>query len=315
MVLELVFGPVPSRRLGKSLGVNNIPPKICSYSCVYCQIGATVVKTIKRKKYYDPNDIYKAVESRLAQAEAPEYITFVPDGEPTLDINLGREIEALRDFGIKIAVITNSSLLFMEDVRNDLARADLVSVKIDAGCEKTWRFVNRPHKNLSFERIIEGIKLFSKEFTGDLITETMLIDNVNYNLDLEHISDILKSIGPKKAYISIPIRPPTEPWVAPPSEDVINRAYNIFTKKLSEGCVELLLGFEGYEFDVSGDIVRQILSITSVHPLRKDVLEHLLRQKGLSWNIVENMLSEGKIVEVEYGGEKFYLRKLPAIKR
>jgi len=313
--LELVFGPVPSRRLGRSLGVNNIPPKICSYSCVYCQIGSTIVKTIKRRKYYDPSDLYKAVEKRLAQIEVPEYITFVPDGEPTLDINLGKEIEIFRDFGIKIAVITNSSLLFMEEVRNDLAQADLVSVKIDAGFEKTWKLVNRPHEDLSFERIIDGIELFSKEFTGDLITETMLIDNVDYNSDLERISEILKSINPRKAYISVPIRPPAESWVTPPSEDVINEAYNIFSKKLGEDRVELLLGFEGFEFDVSGDIVEQILSIASVHPLRKDVLEHLLRQKGFSWNVVENMLSEGKIVEVEYCGKKFYLRKLPAIKR
>ncbi|HHC19216.1 MAG TPA: radical SAM protein [Euryarchaeota archaeon] len=313
--MELVFGPVPSRRLGKSLGVNNIPPKICSYSCVYCQIGSTVVKTIKRRKYFDPNDIYKAVEKRLAEAEEPDYITFVPDGEPTLDINLGREIEALKDFGIKIAVITNGSLLFMEDVREDLSKADLVSVKIDAGYEKTWKFVNRPHEELSFERVIEGIIQFSNEYTGDLITETMLINNVDYSKDLERISEILKTVNPKKAYISIPIRPPAEPWVMPAHEEVINEAYHIFTKSLGEESVELLLGFEGYDFDVSGDIVKLILSITSVHPLRKDILEHMLKEKDASWSIVEKLISEGKIVEVEYFGKKFYLRKIPSIKR
>ena len=132
---QLAFGPVPSRRLGRSLGVNNIPPKTCSYSCVYCQLGPTDGRNTGRIALYPVEDIVNAVRTSVRNVRAAggkiDYITFVPDGEPTLDINLGIEIGNLRDLGIKIAVITNASLLWRKDVRDDLSRADWVSVKVD----------------------------------------------------------------------------------------------------------------------------------------------------------------------------------------
>ena len=122
----IAFGPIPSRRLGRSLGVNHIPPKVCTYSCVYCQVGRTSSLRIRRCAFYDPARVAEAVRERVAQArssgEAVDFITFVPDGEPTLDINLGQEIARLRPLGIPIAVITNGSLLWREDVRADLSR-------------------------------------------------------------------------------------------------------------------------------------------------------------------------------------------------
>jgi len=118
----ITFGPVPSRRLGRSLGINNIPPKICTYSCVYCQVGQTIQMQVHRKDYYDPDKILKDVQTKIEKVQARgdtiDYLTFVPDGEPTLDINLGQEIEMLGEFGIKIAVITNASLLWREVFRN-----------------------------------------------------------------------------------------------------------------------------------------------------------------------------------------------------
>jgi len=124
----IVFGPIPSRRLGQSLGINNIPAKTCSYSCVYCQIGRTNKMQMSRSNFYDPKDIFLETQSKIndlnTKGEKVDYITFVADGEPTLDINLGTEIELLRQFGIKIAVITNASLIWMDDVKRDLMKAD-----------------------------------------------------------------------------------------------------------------------------------------------------------------------------------------------
>lgn len=131
----IAYGPVPSRRLGQSVGINNIPPKICTYSCIYCQLGRTLNMQIKRQTFYKPEEVVKAVKRRIQRAkenqETIDYLTFVPDGEPTLDENLGKEIERLQGFGIKIAVISNASLIWMADVRKDLAKADWVSLKID----------------------------------------------------------------------------------------------------------------------------------------------------------------------------------------
>jgi len=139
----IVFGPVPSRRLGRSLGLNNIPPKHCSYSCVYCQLGTTYNLIIERRQFYDPQNIFDEVKEKVIRLketqEKVDFITFVPDGEPTLDVNLSKEIRMLKFLGIPIALITNSSLLFLESVRQDLCEADLVSLKIDAVSELTFK--------------------------------------------------------------------------------------------------------------------------------------------------------------------------------
>jgi len=178
----LAFGPVPSRRLGRSLGINNIPPKTCSYSCIYCQLGRTTQHIIKRKSFYKPAEIFREVKRKVNKAisrnEKIDYLTFVPDGEPTLDVNLGREISLLRQIGIPVAVLTNSSLIWREDVKEDLLKANLVSLKIDAATEALWRKINRPCKGLSLDRILDGIADFAEAFKGTLITETMLIDEI-----------------------------------------------------------------------------------------------------------------------------------------
>ncbi|MFO7742846.1 MAG: radical SAM protein, partial [Anaerolineae bacterium] len=132
----IAFGPVPSRRLGRSLGINNIPPKICTYSCAYCQLGRTIKMEVERRPFYEPEDILRHVQDKVEKSEgageAIDYLTFVPDGEPTLDANLGHEIELLQPLGIKIAVISNASLVWREDVREELGQADWVSLKVDA---------------------------------------------------------------------------------------------------------------------------------------------------------------------------------------
>lgn len=183
LVMSIVYGPVPSRRLGRSLGINNIPPKICSYSCIYCQLGNTTNMQVQRTNFYEPEEIARAVQEKVNQArkkgEPIDYLTFVPDGEPTLDVNLGREIELLRPLGIKIAVITNASLIWREDVRQDLQEAAWVSLKVDAVSKDTWRRINRPHKLLRLENIFDGMLEFTNTFDGDLATETMLVQGVN----------------------------------------------------------------------------------------------------------------------------------------
>jgi wyosine [tRNA(Phe)-imidazoG37] synthetase (radical SAM superfamily) len=161
----IAFGPVPSRRLGRSLGINNIPPKVCTYSCVYCQLGRTINMQVGQSAFYDPGDITTAVQDKVKKAtevgESIDYLTFVSDGEPSLDLNLGREIELLRPLGIKIAVITNSSLIGREDVRENLMQADWVSLKMDSVREEIWRRINQPYGTLRLNSILDGALEFS----------------------------------------------------------------------------------------------------------------------------------------------------------
>ena len=184
----IAFGPVPSRRLGRSLGINNIPPKVCTYSCVYCQVGRTHTLQLERGPFYEPEDIIKSVGKQVKKAikkgEPIDYLTFVSDGEPTLDVNLGYEIDLLKSLGIKIGVITNASLIFREDVRADLMKADWVSLKFDSISKTSWRKINRPHRELELGLILEGMLDFSKSFRGELVTETMLIQGIGFDADI-----------------------------------------------------------------------------------------------------------------------------------
>ena len=150
--MTIAFGPVPSRRLGRSLGINNIPPKSCSYSCLYCQVGATKGQIVEPRNFYTPEEIFQEVSAKVKKAysadEPIEYLTFVPDGEPTLDINLGEAINLLRSLNIPIAVISNASLLSRKNVRDAIAKADWVSVKVDSIDTGIWQQINRPHESL-----------------------------------------------------------------------------------------------------------------------------------------------------------------------
>lgn len=312
VIILAIFGPVPSRRLGRSLGINNIPPKICSYSCIYCQIGRTTKMKVDRQAYYSIREIVKEVEETLYNLEKKEewvdYLTFVSDGEPTLDVNLGREIKALKRLGRKVAVISNASLVWRDDVRKDLKFADWVSLKIDAFTKDVWRKINRPHKQLNHNRILEGIVSFAEEYHGKLVTETMLVKDVNDSADeIKKIANFLGKVNPHKAYISIPIRPPAEQYVVAADESKINLAYQIF--KNEDIDVEYLIGYEGNEFSSTGDLEKDVLSITSVHPLKKQAVEKLLKEYNKDWDIIDKLISEEKLKEVEYQGENFYIRK------
>ncbi|ADT85165.1 radical SAM protein [Thermococcus barophilus] len=310
----IAFGPVPSRRLGKSLGINNIPDKVCSYACVYCQIGRTIRMEVKRKTFYNPELILKEAKEKLEKARAKgehvDYITFVPDGEPTLDINLRKETELLKELGTPLAILTNSSLIWREDVREDLLEFDFVSLKLDAVSEQLWRKIDRPHKSLKLNEILNGMLEFRKEFKGKLVTETMLINGVDYGDEFEKISKFLKKLEPDIAYIAIPTRPPAERWVKPASEETINRAFQIFAEALGSDRVEYLIGYEGNAFVFTGNVEEDLLSITAVHPMREDAVEDFLKKANADWSVVEKLLKEEKIIELEYEGRKFYMRKL-----
>jgi len=308
----LTFGPIPSRRLGRSLGINNIPPKICTYSCVYCQIGKTSNMKIQPQIFYSPSQIFNEVQEKVEKSrekgEPIDYLTFVPDGEPTLDINLGQEIKLIKSLGIKIAVISNSSLIDQKLVRENLREADLVSLKVDSVEEEVWRRVNHPHRSLCLKSILDGILEFSTIFKGKIITETMLIKDVNDDSQhIKKVADFLAKFKPRRSYLSLPIRPPADSWVQSPSEEVVNQSYNLFKEKIKQ--VECLIGYEGNAFAFTGEAEEDILSITSVHPMREEALKDFLKRAKSDWSIVEGLIEQGKLVESEYEGHKFYIRK------
>ncbi|AKH97541.1 radical SAM protein [Halanaeroarchaeum sulfurireducens] len=313
MDVELAYGPVPSRRLGRSLGINNVPPKTCSYGCVYCQLGPTTMPSDERQSFYAPSDIESAVEERLAELDANgasvDTLTIVPDGEPTLDAQLGETIDLLDAFDADVAVITNGSLLHRESVREALSGADWISVTVDGGSAPIWRSVDRPHGSLSFETFTRGLRAFAREFDGTLTTETMLVAGTNDDrAAVESTADLVAEIDPETAYVAVPTRPPAEEWVEPPDEVTVVRAYERFDEQIDS--VEYLIGAEGEAFGSTGELATDVLGITAVHPMRRSQVKTLVAEADADWSVIESLLETGDLLELEYGDETFYARPI-----
>ncbi|HQF41728.1 MAG TPA: radical SAM protein [Ignavibacteriaceae bacterium] len=307
--MGILFGPIPSRRLGRSLGINNIPAKVCSYSCVYCQVGLTTTLSVEQREFYSPNLIYADVRKRLeelkADNEAVDYLSFVPDGEPTLDINLADTIYMLKNFGIKIAVFTNSSLIWKKEVQEALNLADYVSVKIDSIDEATWKKINHPSHKLDLNKILDGILEFKKNYSGKLVTETMLISGINDNDDdLIKTSHYIVKVEPDIAYLTVPTRPtPIKNIRAPKPEKSIS-IFKIFKSIYPK--TELLNVYEGNEFSITDEIEEGLVSIMAVHPMRKDAVENYLLRSKSDWSVIDKLIETEKIIEIEYDGNIFY---------
>jgi wyosine [tRNA(Phe)-imidazoG37] synthetase (radical SAM superfamily) len=308
----IAFGPIPSRRLGFSLGINHIPPKYCSYACVYCQVGRTSPLTIKRRPFFSIEQITAEIKRKIEKCaslnQTIDFLTFVPDGEPTLDLNLEQEIQALQVFHIPIAVITNASLLTIAPVRSALHLADWVSVKVDTVHHETWRKINRPHGYLRLDDVLHSIRRFSAEYAGVLVTETMLVQGINdSSQEMNNLAAFLSQLQPQTAYLSAPIRPPVEKWVTPPNPETVNCAFQTLSKRIRQ--VKLLTTPEENRFSVTGKLADDLMNITAVHPLREDVVLELVRISGEPWEIVEELIEKGILQRVVYENKHFFIQR------
>ncbi|MFZ2145888.1 MAG: radical SAM protein [Sedimentisphaerales bacterium] len=206
------YGPVPSRRLGRSYGVDIVPFKVCTLDCVYCQLGKTTDKTIERKDYGPIEPILAELRETLAEGLEADFITIAGSGEPTLNSRLGELIDGIKKISdIPVAILTNGTLLYKEDVRADCAKADVVMPSLDAGDEKTFQRINRPHKDISIENLISGLCAFRDEFADRIWLEVFFVEGLN--TDTEQISKIRDAIGlirPDKIQLNTAVRPTAE---------------------------------------------------------------------------------------------------------
>ncbi len=215
-----VYGPVPSRRLGRSLGVDLVPFKTCTYDCVYCQLGRTTTKTTERKEYVPVEEVLSELREKLAADEPCDVIGLAGSGEPTLHSGIGTLIRAVKEMTkIPIAVLTNGSLLWMEDVQEALLGADLVLPSLDAGDAHLFQWVNRPAEAISFERMVAGLESFTKRFRGEVWLEVLLLDGVTaYPAQVEKIAALVRRIGPSRVQLNTSSRPPAELFARAVSE-------------------------------------------------------------------------------------------------
>ncbi|MCX7001479.1 MAG: radical SAM protein [Candidatus Sumerlaeota bacterium] len=302
-----VYGPVPSRRLGRSLGVDLVPFKTCTYDCIYCQLGQTTDKTIERKEYVAVEDIASELERKLATEPAPDYITLAGSGEPTLNSGIGGLIGRIRELTrIPTAILTNGSLIWKLEVQDALMEANLVIPSLDAGDNRLFKYVNRPHGEIVFEQMIDGLAEFTGRFSGKVWLEVFLLDGVTgIEAEVQKIAAMTKKINPARVQLNTVSRPPAEEYAVAVSKDRMEKLAGCFS-----GMVEVV-----------GDYSQTPTSITQASNTARENIAALLSRRpctladiALSLNIhpteatkyLDMLIRDGKILRVLLDGKYFF---------
>jgi wyosine [tRNA(Phe)-imidazoG37] synthetase (radical SAM superfamily) len=300
-----VFGPVPSRRLGHSLGVDPIPFKTCNYSCVYCQLGRTTRMTNARRDFYPPEEILAQLAEALAvHAGDLDWVTITGEGEPTLYRSLGDLVHGIRDLtDLPLAVITNGSLLDRADVRRDLYAVDLVMPSLDAADPETFRRIDRPHGHLEIENVIRGIADFRNAFDGEMWLEIMLCRGLNDGEEqLLALRRAIDRIAPDRVWINTPVRPPAEGRVQVPDEATLARAREILGEGIEPDPTPR--SFIAAEFDDPGG---HLLEVLRRHPMREDQIPRAfpsLPREEIAL-LVANLRETGRVREIRRGDDVY----------
>lgn len=301
-----LYGPVPSRRLGRSVGIDLVPFKVCTYNCVYCQIGKTTLKTLARAAYVPAAEILDEVDRFLKEETSSiDYLSLAGSGEPTLHSQIRSIIEGIKKItSIPVAVITNGSLFYLEEVRQDLLEADVVLPSLDAVSPEAFSKINRPGEGLSAEKVIEGLEQFRKIYRGRIWLEILLCRGVNDRQDeLDALRKAVERIRPDKIHLNTVVRPPSEPWALPLDEAGMNRVREFFGEK-----AEIISEFHrdppsGFTKDVPGEI----LKILRRRPLS---FSDLSGGMGIPGDELENhlrlLIQEGKIESRIFSGLTYY---------
>jgi wyosine [tRNA(Phe)-imidazoG37] synthetase (radical SAM superfamily) len=305
---QYVYGPVLSRRLGRSLGVDLVPFKTCTYDCIYCQLGCTTNKTLERKEYVAVNEILTELEQKLAADDPPDYISLAGSGEPTLNSGIGDVIKGIKKLtDIPVAVLTNGSLLWRNDVQDALMEADLVLPSLDVGDVFLFQYVNRPHRDISFMQMIGGIATFTKRFPGSVWLEVLLLAGVTgMPLEVKKIAAIAEHIGAERIHLNSAWRPCAEEFAYALPMKQLQALAKVFPGKVEiiseaegENVASSAVGGVG-EFDILGLLRRRPCTLDGI-------------AKGLGMHVAETikrmdfLLATGKVDTVVVGGKSFYV--------
>jgi len=309
--MKYIFGPVPSKRLGRSLGIDPIPSKVCNWNCIYCQLGRTkqLSHGRTRKEYFPRQGIVDDFKQTLETHERSDidWVTFVGSGEPTLHASIGWLIKEVKNAGrYPTAIITNGSLLYLPEVRADLMAADAVLPSLDAGTEKLYRRINRALPELTLERLVEGLFEFKKSYQGQLWIETMLIKGVNDTKEaLQDIASVIDRIKPDQVHLNVPTRPPAEGWIEPADEEGLVRA-----EKILGEVARVISPISGtFSLDVdSENLGQEILNIITRHPMSEDQI--MSSMEGIPHEdiiaVLKNMENNGQAKMVQRLDKRFW---------
>ena len=305
--MEHIFGPVLSRRLGFSLGVDLVPFKTCSLDCIYCQAGKTTHKTIERKSYVSLESVIPELKDALKQSQKIDYITLSGSGEPTLNLDLGRIITAIKKItDIPVAVLTNGTLLHLESVRYELMAADLVVPSLDAVSQEIFCEINKPHPHINVSQMISGLKSLREAFSGDIWLEIMLVKGLNdFPEEIKKLKDVISSIEFEKVQLNTTVRPAADKVIEP----VTNEELASIKELLGERC-EVIAGFRENQHTIDTNIPERIISIISRRPLNlSEISDSLGIPKERTTKHVYLLEQQGRIESLTYGSESYYQLK------
>lgn len=301
---KFIYGPIPSRRLGKSLGVSPIPKKACNYACIYCQLGQTKHMTNRRQMFFEVEEILKEVEAVLQTDIDFDVITVVGEGEPTLYLGLEDLLKGIKAMTDKpLAVITNSGLMYLPEVRQALMSADIVLPSIDGYKAENFKKINRPYGKINFSEMAEGLNIFSKAYPGQLWAEIMLMKGINDSEDdFEAYKQVLEQLRYDRLYLNTPIRPPAEQSVEVISDEAMEKAVD----KLG-GIAINLMATNGFYSEIEDDY-QAILSIIKRHPMNQFELNHFLESRGCQTqaNLICQLEADPQIQMIVYKGYRTY---------
>lgn len=299
---QYIFGPVPSRRLGRSLGVDLIPFKTCNYDCIYCQLGRTTNKTVQRKEWLPLDEIIGQLKDKLYLK--PDYITLSGSGEPTLFSRCGELICKIKEItNIPIAVLTNGSLLWAPEVRKALLEADLVIPSLDAGSNHLFQYVNRPHPDISFSKMLGGLVKFRDEYDGKYWLEVFLLAGVTTpEMEINRLKTCISSIQPDKVQVNTVTRPPAESF----AESVQKQQLENLAEQLFERS-EVIADYKGVHEEFASQR-EDVLTLLKHRPCSvEDIAFGLGLHRNEALKYIEELSALGKI-EVKSGQNQFYYK-------
>lgn len=297
--MKHVYGIVPSRRLGQSLGVSPIPFKTCNYSCVYCQLGRTNHMTNERQTFFPPDEIIDEFYTFVVKENVNDFdvVSIVGEGEPLLYKPLRTIVNFIKNVcSKKVVLITNGSLFYDEEVRREVREIDIIMPTLDAWDEDSFKTINRPHGKLSFNAVYNGLLKLKDEFSGQIWLEVMLVKGINDSVEsLEKLREKIQLLKPDRVYVNVPVRPPAEPWVEKPSPAAIEMAKSILGASTIENYAEGAFRVEPAQSDLDA-----IISIVKRHPMRAEDIRSFLRSRGRNENEYSaflNMLASLDFIE------------------
>jgi wyosine [tRNA(Phe)-imidazoG37] synthetase (radical SAM superfamily) len=291
------YGPVPSRRLGLSLGVDIVPGKICTLDCIYCQIGRTTRRSIVRQDFIDIDAVLAELAVKLKTGLKADYITIGGSGEPTLNSRLGDLIDGIRRLtDIRVAILTNGTLLYRADVRAECAKADVVCPTLDAADAAVFEAVHRPTRGITIEKLVSGLEEFRREYRGEIWLEVFLVTGVNTEAEqIEKLKGLIRRIRPDKVHLNTAVRPPAEPNV----QAVPAATLDAIARQIGGNCEVIgappSAGTEEHRERAEADVVsvlkRRPCSVedicTGLAMDRNEVLKHLTHLQGLGTVTIE----------------------------